>query len=370
MYTVFISYSSKDEAKAKDLVDRIEIAGISCWIACRDILISGNFAAAISQAIRNARVVVVLLSESSNRSKHVTREVSLAVDNDVTILPVALENMKLNDGMEYLLSIVERIGPLVDEDTLYKKTVDWLERYFTVREEDDTAESPAAKANVVPRSGEARLDFYDADMVYVGCALRSKVHQLGLWHRTFHCWLYRNDGGKALIWVQRRSPAKEDFPNMLDITVGRHLLEGETDRDASERVSDELGAKVDFDGLKYIGVRSHSERADGYINNELNSVFLYEAPYPLSKLDPDSSEVSAVLQLEAADMLALFTGSRKSAYAIELPSGSEGNIKQCKVTSRDFVPHDREYYREICLTVIKLCAEEKTSCSDKEYNED
>ena len=46
---------------------------------------------------------------------------------------------------------------------------------------------------------------------------------------------------------------------MLDITVGRHLLEGESDLEAAERVSQEIGAKIVFEDLNYIGVRSCRE---------------------------------------------------------------------------------------------------------------
>lgn len=352
MYDVFISYSSDDEKQANSLVDTIEAAGIRCWIASRNILISSNFAAAIFQAISNSKVVVLLLSSSSNKSKYVKREISLAVDKNIPILPVALENVKLSGDMEFWLSIIERVGPMSDEKALYSKAVEWLSAFLNTQ---NSGSQPAVSQDKAKHSNDVKIDIYDADMEYVGSAFRKKVHSIGLWHKTFHCWIYRNDNGKGLIWVQRRSSSKSDFPSKLDITVGRHLLEGETDKEAVRRVSAEIGAEVPFSDLTYIGVRSHSEHVGSFINNEHNSVFLYNAPYSLSDLNPNPSEVSAVLQIDAAELLSLFKGRKRHITAYELSLDSGKNIRQSRISIKDFVPHDKEYYKEICMSVIKLC---------------
>lgn len=351
MYDIFISYSFKDEQRALELVKEIEKAVRPCWISCRNILVSGSFAASISQAIHNTKIVIVLLSESSNKSKHVPREISLAVKNDISILPVSLEPVSLSEGMDYWLAAVERLGPIDDEKALTEKVVEWLLDFFqnhTQKKEPDISYSRE-------RLSALKVDIYDEDMDYVGSALKDKVHQMGLWHKTVHCWLYHNDDGKALLWVQRRSEKKKDFPLKLDITVGRHLLEGESDREAAERVSQEIGAKIVFNDLEYIGVRSCSEEIGTFKNNELNSIFLYEAPYSLGELVPNLDEISGMLQISADDMLALFERRVETIPAIEMALGKSNNLKLINVSREDFVPHEDEYYREICSSVIKLC---------------
>lgn len=351
MYDIFISYSFKDEQKALDMVNKIEKEVCPCWISCRNILVSGSFAASISQAIHNTKIVIVLLSESSNQSKHVPREISLAVKNDISILPVSLEPVSLSEGMDYWLTSIERLGPVDNYETLTNKVIEWLRDFF----KDHSQEEAPFDISIRKNNPGTRIDIYDEEMEYVGSALKEKVHQLGLWHKTFHCWLYHNDNGKALLWVQRRSEKKKDFPRMLDITVGRHLLEGESDLEAAERVSQEIGAKIVFEDLNYIGVRSCREEIGSFKNNELNSVFLYEAPYSIGELIPNLDEISGMLQIDANDMLALFEHRTDTIPAIEMALGKSKNLSLINVSRDDFVPHDDEYYREICSSVIKLC---------------
>jgi hypothetical protein len=74
-HAVFISYSSDDTVLANSICAAFEADGIRCWIAPRDVQGGRAYSGQITQAIREARVVFVILSGSANRSKHVLREV-------------------------------------------------------------------------------------------------------------------------------------------------------------------------------------------------------------------------------------------------------------------------------------------------------
>jgi hypothetical protein len=101
---VFISYSRPDHECAFELVAQLEAGGINCWIAPRDIAPAADWAAAIIEAISNARIMVLVFSASSNASPQVRREVERAAHKQVRILPFRIENVLPSQSLEYFLS--------------------------------------------------------------------------------------------------------------------------------------------------------------------------------------------------------------------------------------------------------------------------
>jgi len=101
---VFISYSQPDADCAHELVDRLEGAGISCWIAPRDITPSSDWAAEIIDAIAAARTMILVFSVSSNQSPQVRREVERAVHKQISILPFRIEDVLPSKSLEFFLS--------------------------------------------------------------------------------------------------------------------------------------------------------------------------------------------------------------------------------------------------------------------------
>ena len=93
---VFISYSVKDRDVAHTFVAEMERHGISCWIAPRNIPEGAQWAEAIDQAIAQARVFVVIVSESSVASKQVPKEITLAVNHCDCLIPVRIDIADLN----------------------------------------------------------------------------------------------------------------------------------------------------------------------------------------------------------------------------------------------------------------------------------
>jgi hypothetical protein len=100
---VFISYSKDDREWAEQVCSQLEEAGIGCWIAPRDIAPGVTWPAAITEAIRNCRAMVVVFSSNANRSPHMAREVEVADSRHVPILPVRVEEIEPAGDMEYFL---------------------------------------------------------------------------------------------------------------------------------------------------------------------------------------------------------------------------------------------------------------------------
>jgi hypothetical protein len=86
-HDVFISYATQDHTLAHATCAELEASGISCWIAPRDIVPGTTYAAAITHAIEDARVFVLVFSEHANESRHVQRELDLAINTDSRVIP-------------------------------------------------------------------------------------------------------------------------------------------------------------------------------------------------------------------------------------------------------------------------------------------
>jgi tRNA A-37 threonylcarbamoyl transferase component Bud32 len=102
-HAVFISYSSDDSALAKSICGAFEADGIRCWIAPRDVQGGRPYPGQITQAIREARIVLLVLSGSANRSKHVLREVERGAHCQNYLLTFRVESIAPSDDLAYFL---------------------------------------------------------------------------------------------------------------------------------------------------------------------------------------------------------------------------------------------------------------------------
>ena len=108
MHSIFISYSSKDLAQAETVRDILEKNHLSCWMAPRDIPGGSNYTKEIPIAIRSCQVFVLILSENSQSSHWVLKELDAAVNCGKVILPFMLEDCQLNDEFNFLLTGAQR----------------------------------------------------------------------------------------------------------------------------------------------------------------------------------------------------------------------------------------------------------------------
>ncbi len=107
---IFISYASADFVHADAVRQYLEKCGLRCWIAPRDINLSGlPYAEAIPQAILEAHALVVLISPEANLSVHIPRELDLALSRRLPLVPLRLVNTEPAGQLQYLLSTCQWI---------------------------------------------------------------------------------------------------------------------------------------------------------------------------------------------------------------------------------------------------------------------
>ena len=102
-HDVFISYSTKDKLVADAVCAILEAAKIRCWITPRDIMPGLDWAESIEGAIAKSKTLVLIFSSYSNDSKQIAREISLAFNSEVTVIPFRIENVEPKGAMKYYL---------------------------------------------------------------------------------------------------------------------------------------------------------------------------------------------------------------------------------------------------------------------------
>jgi hypothetical protein len=101
---VFISFSSEDKESALDLVQHLEAAGLRCWISARDVPFGDDYQDAICDAVDSAHAMLLLFSSNANKSREIRKELALASERDLFVLPVRIENVEPTKGFKYELA--------------------------------------------------------------------------------------------------------------------------------------------------------------------------------------------------------------------------------------------------------------------------
>lgn len=154
MNQVFISYTTADKEITTDIRNYLEANGIRCWMGNRDIPGGTNYTNAITQAIKESNVFVLILSKKSQKSKYVFRELEYAVKMDVPVIPYLIEDQILSDSFHFLLSATNGIHafehPLNGKKQLLQKvkSISDLKSEFDVDKSQFYPETPTVARNV------------------------------------------------------------------------------------------------------------------------------------------------------------------------------------------------------------------------------
>jgi hypothetical protein len=99
--SIFISFASRDQKVAATLCKALESRGFTCWISSRDIQPGENFQVAIVRAIREARILLLVFTANSNTSEEMTKELALASQNKMIVVPLRIEEVTPNEAFSY-----------------------------------------------------------------------------------------------------------------------------------------------------------------------------------------------------------------------------------------------------------------------------
>jgi hypothetical protein len=146
-HDVFISYSSSDKSAADAVVAGLEQKGIRCWVAPRDLTPGISWGQGIADAIEASKVMVVILSQNSNQSRQVAREVERAISKEVTIIPLRIENIDPTGAIAYFLASehwLDAITPPLERHI--DKLGNAIKVFLSDREEPTGNQTPAIQS--------------------------------------------------------------------------------------------------------------------------------------------------------------------------------------------------------------------------------
>ena len=107
--TVFISYSSLDSQTVDRVIRLLEQMKISYWKAPEMIPAGSSYAREIPQAIRDCKIFLLIVSQASQDSVWVEKEIDTAIHYRRTILPLKIDDEPMNDMFYFYLNNVQAI---------------------------------------------------------------------------------------------------------------------------------------------------------------------------------------------------------------------------------------------------------------------
>lgn len=124
-HDVYLSYDEKDLDTALNVCETLESNGLTCWMKNRDVD-DNNRVKAITNAIKQTRLLLLIHSKNSQRSKFINNEVNEAFDAGRSLLVYYIDDSKLEGNLEYFLkakpSIKAYPNPEEENDVLIKLT--------------------------------------------------------------------------------------------------------------------------------------------------------------------------------------------------------------------------------------------------------
>lgn len=134
-YDVFISYASIDFAIAKSVVDFLESNGINCFISNRNIPAGTEWAPYIINAMEQSKVMVVIFSESYNKSVQVDREITLCCDVEKKpIIPFLVSNAPFHGTKKFYFSNLNWIQAYPTPSESYGKLLSSIKEKISIEE--------------------------------------------------------------------------------------------------------------------------------------------------------------------------------------------------------------------------------------------
>ncbi|HEY0146003.1 MAG TPA: SUMF1/EgtB/PvdO family nonheme iron enzyme [Methylovirgula sp.] len=173
---VFITHSSRDYKQSRAIVDVLEKNGIPCWISERDIGAGDNYGDAIVDAIENAKAMVLVFSVNANNSDEIKKEIALASQRKLTVVPIRIEDATPSKAFRYELITRNWIDAFQD----WNQAMETLTRRVSVIVNGAEARlpEPAPKPKPTPGISPAMIA-----AVVAGVAIVGGGAAYGLWPR-------------------------------------------------------------------------------------------------------------------------------------------------------------------------------------------
>lgn len=204
-----------------------------------------------------------------------------------------------------------------------------------------------------------QIDIFDEEFrpLKIKSTTIDQVHQQGLWHQTFACWLINPRENK--IFLQLRGQKNRVGPNTFDASASGHLSAGEKPEDGFRELYEELGSHISLTDKTFVGINRNVIVQGSYINREFCHVFFAKTDMSLKNFDLQTGEVAGLFTLDINDGIRLFSDEIKKISITGLIK-KEGSYQTetREISAQDFCSyHDRVhisgYYLKVMIMAMR-----------------
>ena len=178
---IFISYSSVNYNEAQRIGKELSVMGISNWLAPNQLIYGPEYSGQITEAIREASILIVLISKDSLKSHQVFNEIALATEYKKEIIAFRLDNEPLTDKFKYYLVARHWIDASTDRITAMTKLTHLVKKI-----RNNQSEEPKSEKDM---ENERKLTEYLFMFVRTGVALLTVIAWLIVLF-TLHSYAY------------------------------------------------------------------------------------------------------------------------------------------------------------------------------------
>jgi hypothetical protein len=157
-FSVFVSYSKQDQERAQAIAESLEERGVTCWIAPRDVRPGRSYGDEIISGIERSLCFLLVLSESSNNSAFVAREVERAISKNKPIFTVRVDDVTPSPALELFISGTQWI------DAFSARLDSHIDKLASLLEAEEAARVPSS-----PRKRQARASLRRPAGLRLGC---------------------------------------------------------------------------------------------------------------------------------------------------------------------------------------------------------
>lgn len=187
------------------------------------------------------------------------------------------------------------------------------------------------------------LDIYNDNHELIGTCEKKLAHKLGMWHEVFTCQFINEEKETAIFQIKNHNHNNIHDKDLIEITVGGHYKAGEKMKDGVRELKEETGIDVDFEDLKYLGVRQVATTVNpSYIVREFQHIFLGFTNKDITEFNSLDDEVTEFIEFNIDELIELLLGKKEFIY------GNTGKEK-IKITTENFVENylkgDKLYLR-------------------------
>lgn len=194
---VFISHASANFALADEIRELLEVRGIPCWIAPRDIPGTQTYFEEIVHGIKECAVTLLLLTDEANKSEAVAREIERSFAYQKPILPLRLKSIKPSAKLEFIVASCQWVDAF---DTPLKRRIEQVVNIVRAIEKGQTPPTPAPEQKTLAGSLERKLEQILRHKVLsaVGAFIVLATVGLASWN-SIHAVTVQKDREQALV---------------------------------------------------------------------------------------------------------------------------------------------------------------------------